>query len=158
MTSDLLLAGKSALQTIVITCNWAAYSALEAAGAAHLEYPASVYPVKVMCLGQISPGLILKALEKGAAGVLLLGCPAGECHYDFGNRRAQEVFDQAKALATLLGYRDEQLQLDWVGAGQGQAFVDKVNKFCLGLSASVGGLQVPGGCAREVPGTGEDRR
>jgi coenzyme F420-reducing hydrogenase delta subunit len=82
-----------------------------------------------MCLGQLSPGIILKALEKGAAGILLLGCPPGECHFDFGNKRAEEVFEEVKQLASLLGYRDEQCAIDWLQAGDGEAFVRKVENF-----------------------------
>lgn len=120
-------------KVIVFTCNWNAYSGMETAGVLRLNYPASVYPIKVMCLGQISPGVILKAFEKGAMGVLLLGCPAGMCHFEFGNRRVEEVFNEAKGLATVLGYRNEQLCLDWVAAGEGGEFVQKVQRFVSGL-------------------------
>jgi len=114
---------------VVFTCNWNAYSGLETAGAERREYAAAVRPLKVMCLGRLSAGIILKAFEKGADGVLLLGCPPGECHYEFGNRRAEEVFAEAEEMAALLGLRDEQLQLDWVAAGEGEAFVEKVRAF-----------------------------
>ena len=116
-------------KVIVFTCNWNAYSGLETAGVEHLSYSPAVHPLKVMCLGQISPGIILKAFEKGAEGVLLLGCPAGECHFEFGNRRAEEIFEEAKGLVELLGYREEQLQLDWITAGDGKSFVNVVQKF-----------------------------
>jgi F420-non-reducing hydrogenase iron-sulfur subunit len=126
----------TAQKVIVFTCNWNAYSGMETAGVERLSYPPSVYPIKVMCLGQISPGVILKAFEKGAKGVLLLGCPAGKCHFEFGNRRVEDVFSEAKGLATVLGYRDEQLRLDWVAAGEGEDFVDKVRHFVSGLNGS----------------------
>ena len=116
-------------KVIVITCNWNAYNGLETAGAQHSQYSPSVYPLKVMCLGQVSPGIILEAFETGAEGVLLLGCPLNECHFEFGNRRAEEVFQEAKSLASLLGYRDQQLQLEWLAAGDGQGFVEKVEHF-----------------------------
>ena len=122
------------LKVIVFTCNWNAYSGLESAGIEHRPYSPAVHPLKVMCLGQLSPGIILKAFEKGADGVLLLGCPPGECHFEFGNRRAEEVFEEAKGLINLLGYRKEQLLLDWVGAGQGEAFVEKIEGFLAGLN------------------------
>ena len=122
------------LKVIVFTCNWNAYSGMETAGVERLRYPAFVYPIKVMCLGQISPGVILKAFEKGASGVLLLGCPSGMCHFEFGNRRVEEVFDEAKGLATVLGYQDEQICLDWVAAGEGFDFVEKVQRFVSGLN------------------------
>jgi coenzyme F420-reducing hydrogenase delta subunit len=120
---------KDEKKIVVFTCNWSAYSGLECAGRDHLTYSPQIYPLKVMCLGQISPGIILKALEKGAAGVLLLGCPAGECHFEFGNRRAEEVFSEIKELAALLGYRDQQIRLDWIPAGGGDVFVEQVNRF-----------------------------
>lgn len=124
----------SGQKIIVFTCNWNAYSGLESAGAEHLSYPPSVYPLKVMCLGQISPGIILKAFEKGADGILLLGCQPGECHFEFGNRRAEEVFSEVKGLAALLGYRDEQCKLEWVSAGDGKGFVGIVENFIAGLN------------------------
>jgi F420-non-reducing hydrogenase iron-sulfur subunit len=120
-------------KVIVFTCNWSSYSSLEAAGLQRLEYCSGTRPLKVMCLGQISPGLVLKAFEKGADGVLLLGCPPDECHYEFGSRHAEEVFSQAKELAKLMGIGDEQLRLDWVRAGQGETFAEKVQAFCAGL-------------------------
>lgn len=114
---------------IVYTCNWNAYSGLETAGFQGLSYPANVHPIRVMCLGRLHPGLILKAFELGAAGVLLLGCPPGECHYGSGNIRAQELFEETLALARLLGIPDQRLKLDWVAAGQGQDFAGKVRRF-----------------------------
>ena len=123
-------------KVIVITCNWNAYSGLETAGVEGLPYSPVVHPLKVMCLGQISPGIILKAFEKGAEGVLMLGCPAGECHFEFGNRRAEELFAEVKALVALLGYREEQFKLDWIAAGDGATFVDVVGDFVNGLNGS----------------------
>jgi coenzyme F420-reducing hydrogenase delta subunit len=120
---------KEEKKVILFTCNWNAYSGLETAGVERLSYSPAVHPIKVMCLGQLSPGIILKTFEKGADGVLLLGCPPGECHFEFGNRRAEEVFEEARGLVTLLGYHEEQLRLDWVGAGEGKGFVEKVEQF-----------------------------
>ena len=127
---------KEGKKVILFTCNWNAYSGLETAGIERLSYSPAIHPLKVMCLGQLSPGIILKAFEKGADGVLLLGCPPGECHFEFGNRRAEEVFEEARGLVTLLGYREEQLRLDWVGAGEGKVFVEKVEQFMAGLNGN----------------------
>ena len=123
-------------KVILFTCNWNAYSGLETAGVERLSYSPAIYPIKVMCLGQLSAGIILKAFEKGADGVLLLGCPSGKCHFEFGNRRAEETFEEAKGLVALLGYREEQLMLDWVSAGEGNVFVEKVEQFMAGLNES----------------------
>ena len=120
-------------RVIVYTCNWNPYSGLETAGFQGLAYPANVHPVRVMCLGRLHPGLILKAFELGAVGVLMLGCPPGECHYGFGNTRAEAVYQETLALARLLGIGEERLKLEWIAAGQGQDFVVKVRRFVQGL-------------------------
>ena len=117
------------MKVIVFTCNWNAYSGLEMAGYERLSLPAGVRPVKVMCLGRLHPGLVLKAFELGADGVLMLGCPPGECRYEFGNSRAEELFEETRALACLLGIGEERLRLDWVAAGDGEAFAQKVREF-----------------------------
>jgi coenzyme F420-reducing hydrogenase delta subunit len=127
---------------IVYTCNWDAYSGLEAAGHQRLAYPAQVYPVRVMCLGRLHPGLVLRAFELGAAGVLLLGCPPGECHYGFGNTRAEEMMAQVHALASLLGIERSRIRLASVPAGGGSDFVDEVHHFIAHLT---NGVTVEGG-------------
>jgi F420-non-reducing hydrogenase iron-sulfur subunit len=121
-------------KVVLFTCNWSAYSGLESAGAQQLSYPAGVYPLKVTCLGGIDPGIILKAFENGAEGVLMLGCPPDQCHYEFGNRRAEEVYAQAKELIKIIGCSDSQFQLDWVAAGDGGALVDRLQAFLAGLN------------------------
>ena len=118
----------------MFTCNWNAYSGLETAGVERRNYPANVYPIKVMCLGQISPGVILKAFEKGAKGVLLLGCPVGNVISNLAIGAWKKYSPRAKGLATVLGYQDEQLRLDWVAAGEGEDFVKKVQDFVSGLN------------------------
>lgn len=125
-------------KVVVFTCNWNAYSGIEVAGSERRGYSPAIHPLKVMCLGRLNPGTILKAFEKGADGVLLLGCPPGECHYEFGNRRAEEVFAEARQMATLLGYGEAQLRLDWVAAGDGETFADKMRAFVAGLNGDRG--------------------
>jgi coenzyme F420-reducing hydrogenase delta subunit len=119
---------------IIFTCNWNAYSGLESAGRDHREYSADIRPIRVTCLGRLHPGIILKAFERGAAGVMMLGCPPDECHYDFGIRGVEEVFRLSQELLQLLGYRDRQLQFDCVAADDGETFVEKIHAFIAGLN------------------------
>jgi len=125
-------------KVVVFTCNWNAYSGLETAGAQRLTYSPAIYPLRVRCLGQLSSGIILKSFEMGADGVLLLGCPPGECHFEFGNQTAEKVFAETKQLIDLLGYRNEQFKMDWVAAGEAQVFVEKVQRFISGLDGTRG--------------------
>ena len=123
-------------KVLVFTCNWSAYHGLESAGVNHQAYSAAIHPIKVMCLGRLGPGIILKAFEKGAAGVLMLGCPPQECHYDFGNRRGEEIFAVASDLIHVLGYSKKRLQMDRVTVGDAEAWVEKVQSFVTGLNVS----------------------
>ena len=116
-------------KVVVFTCNWGAYAGVEQAGLERLAYPSSVRLIRLMCLGRLHPGLILRAFDLGAAGVLVLGCPPGECHYGVRSEQVEELFQQARGLAHLLGLDEKRLQLDWVGPGDGAAFVQKVEAF-----------------------------
>lgn len=121
---------------VIFTCNWSAYSGLEAAGRDRRHYAAAVRPIRVTCLGRLHPGLILKAFERGADGVMLLGCPPGDCHYDFGSRGAEAVFSVSRDLLGLLGFHKKRLQLNCLAAGDGNAFVDMIEKFITDLHAA----------------------
>lgn len=119
---------------IVFTCNWNAYSGMETAGLEQQQYSPNIRSIRLLCLGRLHPGIILKAFEQGAAGVLMLGCPPDECHYDFGYRCAEEVFSVSRELTRLLGYQDKQLKLDYVTAGDGKTFAQKVRQFASRLN------------------------
>ena len=121
------------LKIILFTCNWNAYSGLEAAGTGKFLYSPSVYPIRLSCLGRITPGIILKAFEKGADGVFLLGCQDSECQYETGNNQVKEVFLETSHLLKLLGYGENQFQLDFLAVGDGKSFTEKIQKFVKGI-------------------------
>jgi len=58
---------------IAFACNWCAYSAADLAGVSRFQYPPNVRIIRVMCSGRVSPDFILKALQRGADGVLVSG-------------------------------------------------------------------------------------
>jgi len=113
---------------LVFACEWSGYAAAEIAGARGLTYPPSARVIRVNCTGRLQPGLLLKALEMGAAGVLVLGCAPGVCHYEQGNERAAAIFGQAHALGNLIGL-NKRLALKWIPPDDGKAFVEIVNEF-----------------------------
>ena len=114
---------------IVITCNWQAYQNIEMAGALKLDYDARVLPVRLTCLSRVSTGIILKAFEQGALGVLLLGCPSGTCHYESGFTHAEEVVKQARKFLDLLGYAQERLWLRSLAAESDESFTKVIRTF-----------------------------
>jgi coenzyme F420-reducing hydrogenase delta subunit len=120
------------LPVLIFACEWSGYSAAEIAGAQQLAYPASTRVIRVNCTGRLQPGLLLKALEMGAAGVMVLGCAPGVCHYEQGSERAAAVFEQASALGHLMGL-DKRLALKWIPPDDGATFVQVVRDFVAGI-------------------------
>ncbi len=120
---------ESETRVVIFTCNWNAHESLQEAGRQHLSLPSGVRPLKLDCLGQVGSSAILKAFEKGADGVMLVGCSPEECHYEFGSRRAAELFEEVRQVARLLGFRDEQLAFHQVHAGEGAGLIEKVRAF-----------------------------
>jgi coenzyme F420-reducing hydrogenase delta subunit len=123
-------------KVVIFTCNWNAHESLQAAGKQHLHYPAGARPLKVDCLGQVSASVILKAFEKGADGVMLVGCTPEECHYEFGSRRAAELFEEVSKLAKLLGFQPDRLKFLQVHAGASEALVQEVQAFVSQIAGS----------------------
>ena len=123
-------------RVVIFTCNWNAHESLQSAGREHIELPPGARPLKVDCLGQIGSAIILKAFEKGADGVILVGCTPEECHYEFGSRRAAELFEEVQQVAGLLGFRKEQMAFHQVRTGEGPALVETVRAFVNRLASS----------------------
>lgn len=114
-------------KVIVFSCNWNGYSSLEDAGTKRLSHSAAVYPIRLACLGRITPGIILKAFENGADGVYLVGCSEGECQHNSGNQAARSVYQETSAILKLLGYRENQLQFSLLRATDGESFVSDLD-------------------------------
>jgi coenzyme F420-reducing hydrogenase delta subunit len=114
---------------VIFTCNWNAHSSLQAAGKRRISLPTGVRPLQVDCLGQVGSSLILQALEKGADGVMLIGCSPEECHYEFGSRRTAEMFEEVRQLIKLLGFREEQLAFHQVHADEAEPLVQTIRAF-----------------------------
>ncbi len=110
-------------------CNWGAYSGLEMAGVDQYKYSPNVHLMRLMCLGRVSTGMVLKAFELGADGVLLLGCPPGNCHYEFGVDRNKEEVSQIKKMLNMLGMGSKRIHLVEAPAGDGEFVARRINAF-----------------------------
>jgi F420-non-reducing hydrogenase iron-sulfur subunit len=71
---------------------------------------------------------VLKAFEKGADGVLILGCHPGDCHYAEGNYKTARRVPLLKKMLEQLGIEDGRVHLDWVSAAEGDRFASIVNE------------------------------
>ncbi len=93
-----------------------------------------------MCSGRVDLGLVLRCFERGADGVLVLGCHPGDCHYNSGNLKEEKRLASLVLLMRLLGIEEERFLLRWISASEGERFADTIRDFT-GLVRSVGPLR-----------------
>lgn len=83
---------------VAFCCERSAYHAADLAGRLRLRSPESLRIIRIPCAGRVDVLHILRAIEKGAAAVLVLGCEDGACHHITGNLRAKERVEQCNTL------------------------------------------------------------
>ncbi len=113
---------------IGLLCNWCSYAGADLAGGSRLKYPANLRIIRVTCSGRMNPLFVLKALEKGADGVLLSGCHPGDCHYTEGNYYARRRFAIFKKLLEFVGIDPRRFQVSWVSAAEDKKWAEVVSK------------------------------
>jgi len=104
--------------------------ACENSGALAAEFAQQLEPevlkdlqiVRVPCSGKIDVIYLLKALERGADGVMLCACHEENCKYVWGNDRAEKRKEQVRRLLTEIGLEEERVELVRVAANQGNQF------------------------------------
>ena len=114
---------------IAFTCQWCGYPSAVLAGVNRIEYPPGVNIVRVMCTGMIEPSYILRALEYGADGVVIVGCQMENCHYTVGNKRAQERVDTLRPLLDMMGLGADRLRTEWINASERVKFAKAMQEF-----------------------------
>ena len=108
---------------IAFCCNWCSYASADSAGTARIQYPSNVHIIRAMCTGMVHPNFVMDALTKGYAdGVLVCGCHLGDCHYQDGNKRAEQRAEAIQLMLEDFGLEEERFRLEWVSASEGPKF------------------------------------
>jgi F420-non-reducing hydrogenase iron-sulfur subunit len=82
-----------------------------------------------MCSGRVEPSFILYAFSRGADGVMVVGCAAGDCHYTSGNYKTRRRVMLLKNTLPQLGIAPERLRLEWIPADEGTKFQSALKAF-----------------------------
>ena len=98
------------------------YSAADLAGSMRLKIPANFRIVRVPCTGKVDIIHVLRAFEKGADGVYVVGCMEGDCHYNEGNFRARKRIEQAAMILDKVGVGGERVKMFNLSSGEGPLF------------------------------------
>ncbi|SMC23922.1 F420-non-reducing hydrogenase iron-sulfur subunit [Desulfacinum hydrothermale DSM 13146] len=113
---------KHRFRIIAFACHWCAYAAADLAGTARMAYPASVRIIRVLCSSMVHPHLVLEAFQRGADGVLVMGCREGECHYLDGNLRAKDRLSALEDMLETMGIESERFRLVWCSSAEAERF------------------------------------
>ncbi|MBX6424031.1 hydrogenase iron-sulfur subunit [Thermosulfurimonas sp. F29] len=101
-------------------CQWCAAKALENLAHRRLKLPEGFLPVRINCTGALELAWITEALYRGATGVLIGGCPRGQCHFREGNTRASLRITAYRKLLAAMEISRDRVRTIWVGSGEGE--------------------------------------
>ncbi|MCJ7801416.1 MAG: hydrogenase iron-sulfur subunit, partial [Candidatus Marinimicrobia bacterium] len=112
---------------VIYSCNWngADFEKINNSKNANTNF---IF-IQTMCTGRIESTFILRALEVGADGVLVVGCSADECHYEFGAKRFAETYAKVQQLAHMLGYDKNRIEYETISDKNTDKFVEVVNNY-----------------------------
>jgi len=91
--------------------------------------------IPIICSGKIESTHILSAFRHGADGVLILGCPEGDCHYQDGNYKARRRTAVLKEVLAGAGLDPERVWLRWISASEGKLFASTIGEMTDALRA-----------------------
>jgi F420-non-reducing hydrogenase iron-sulfur subunit len=120
---------------LAFCCNWCSYAAADLAGISRLQYPGSIRIIRVMCSGMVHPEMVLHALNKGADGVMIVGCHLGECHYIKGSEMALARAEIITDTLEDLGFESERFQITWVSSSEPERLVEAFRGMSIRLRA-----------------------
>ena len=89
-----------------------------------LDYPGSIRVVRIPCTGKVDVLHILRAFEKGADGVYVVGCLEGDCRFENGNLRARKRVEQAREILDVVGIGGARVQMYNLSSGEGTRFAE----------------------------------
>jgi F420-non-reducing hydrogenase iron-sulfur subunit len=88
-----------------------------------LQYPTNIRIIIVPCTGKVDVIHLLRAFEKGADGVYVVGCMEGECNFNRGNIRARKRVAQAQEILERIGIGGERVQMYNLSSSEAPRFV-----------------------------------
>ena len=113
---------------IAFCCDQSGYMAADMAGTLKLELPRNVEIVRVPCAGRIETIYLLKALEKGADGVLIFACYEENCQFLRGNLRARNRLSYVHRILEKIGVEKERLELCHLATNSGVKFAEALRR------------------------------
>lgn len=115
-------------ELVAFCCEHSAYQAADRAGCMKLHYPENIRVIRVPCAGRVDVLHILKAFEKGADGVLVMGCQEEACRHLTGNTRARKRVRYSEILLKESGIDGERIRMVNLAPETAHKFVQEVTE------------------------------
>ena len=109
---------------VAFCCEQSGIPAAEMAETLNLSVHANLEIVPVPCAGRIETVFLLKALERGADGVIVFACYEENCQYLIGNMRAKSRLLYAQNLLQKIGLEKERLEICNIATNSGVKFAE----------------------------------
>jgi heterodisulfide reductase subunit A len=114
---------------LMFACWYCSYGAIDLAGTMKLQYKPNTRVIRTLCSGRVDPEWILFALKKGVDGIIVSGCRIGECHFKYGNYKAEERMEAIKKALETVGMNPRRITTSWHSAGEASEIVADIKKF-----------------------------
>ncbi|MBU0480519.1 MAG: hydrogenase iron-sulfur subunit [Proteobacteria bacterium] len=87
-------------------------------------FPEGAVINRLSCSGKLQVSTILKAFEKGADGVCVVGCPVDKCHNLMGSQRAAHRVSAVKKALEELGAGGDRIEMSHLERGFHPEFIE----------------------------------
>ena len=113
---------------IAFCCDESGYPAVDMAGTLKQRLPKNVEIVRVPCAGRIETIYLLKALEKGADGVMVFACHEGNCQYLTGNFRTNGRISRVHRMLEKIGLEKERVEICHLATNNGTKLAETLRR------------------------------
>lgn len=114
---------------VVFACHWCSYAAADQAGIKRLQSHPGFRVVRTMCSARVDPEWVMRALSRGADGVLILAGKPGRCHYEVGSVRTNRRMALLNMVIKQLGFDEARFRTVYVDSDEPEVFQRSVEEF-----------------------------
>ncbi|MDD1770779.1 MAG: hydrogenase iron-sulfur subunit [Methanomassiliicoccales archaeon] len=114
---------------VVFACHWCSYAAADLAGIKRLQMPTGFESIRTMCSARVDPEWVMRALSRGADGVLILAGKPGRCHYEVGSIRTNRRMVLLKSVIKQLGFDEGRFATVFVDSDEAEAYQRAIEEF-----------------------------
>jgi len=114
---------------VVFACHWCSYAAADQAGIKRLQALPNFRVLRTMCSARVDPEWVMRALSRGADGVLILAGKPGRCHYEVGSIRTNRRMALLNMVVKQLGFDEGRFRTIFVDSDEPELFQRSVDDF-----------------------------